>query len=303
MTTLTESYQAFILNQAASDLCALGRLREAVSPMRAAMERYVRKEAWADAVRVTCNLSQLHLVRGDITEAVAISGASVDYADRSGDVGRGVASRTFLATALHQSGESARAQASFEEAEVLQAGRQPHFPRLYSLAGAFYVDLLLAKRRPEEVRERAMQMSEWARPLKYLLDIGLNHLSLGRAALALGEHGEARTQLDEAVDGLRQAGDISYLPRGLLARAALFRETKRPDLAKRDLHEAMRIAKRSEMRLFQCDAHIEYARLALVKGEKEKAHEHVAEARRLVDETGYGRRRPEVEGLEQAVRS
>jgi hypothetical protein len=34
-------------------------------------------------------------------------------------------------------------------------------------------------------------------------------------------------------------------------------------LARCDLGEAMRIAKRSEMRLFQCDAHLEYARLAL----------------------------------------
>ena len=64
----------------------------------------------------------------------------------------------------------------------------------------------------------------------------------------------------------------------------------------------MRIAKRSEMRLFQCDAHLEYARLALVEGDEEKAREHVAEARRLVEETGYGRRRPDVEELEAQIR-
>ena len=63
----------------------------------------------------------------------------------------------------------------------------------------------------------------------------------------------------------------------------------------------MRIAKRSEMRLFQCDAHLEYARLALAEGDKE-ARGHVTEARRLVDETGYGRRRPEVEELEAQLR-
>ena len=65
----------------------------------------------------------------------------------------------------------------------------------------------------------------------------------------------------------------------------------------------MRIARRSEMRLFQCDAHLEYARLALAEGDREKAREHVAEARRLVEETGYGRRRPEVEALEAEVGS
>ncbi len=134
------------------------------------------------------------------------------------------------------------------------------------------------------------------------LSIALGHLSLGRAALALGEHGEARAQLDQAVDGLRQAGTSIIFP------AACWRARRcsgRPAIstsARRDLDEAMRIAKRSEMRLFQCDAHLEYARLALAEGDKDQAREHVAEARRLVDETGYGRRRPEVEALEAEVR-
>ncbi len=86
------------------------------------------------------------------------------------------------------------------------------------------------------------------------------------------------------------------MPRGLLARAALFREIDDFPVARRDLDEAMRIAKRSEMRLFQCDAHLEYARLALAEGDREKAREHVAEARRLVEETDHGRRKPKSRG-------
>ena len=135
-----------------------------------------------------------------------------------------------------------------------------------------------------------------------LLDVALVHLSLGRAELLLDEHSEARAQLDYAVEHLRRAGDIRYLPRGLLARAAFFRVIEHLGLAHRDLNEAMRIAKRSEMRLFQCDAHLECAQLALAKDDEEKAREHVAEARRLVDETGYGRRRPNVEELEAQIR-
>ena len=60
----------------------------------------------------------------------------------------------------------------------------------------------------------------------------------------------------------------------------------------------MRIATRSEMRLHQGDAQLEYARLALAEGAREKARGHVGKARRLVDETGYGPRRPAVEALE-----
>ena len=53
----------------------------------------------------------------------------------------------------------------------------------------------------------------------------------------------------------------------------------------------------------KCDAHLKHARLGLAEGDKDEARRHVAEARRLVDETGYGRRRPEVEALEAEVRS
>jgi hypothetical protein len=68
-----------------------------------------------------------------------------------------------------------------------------------------------------------------------------------------------------------------------------------------DLDKAMRTARRSEMRLLQCDAHFKSARLALAEGDKDQAREHVGEARRLLDETGYGRRRPEVKALEAEI--
>jgi hypothetical protein len=55
------------------------------------------------------------------------------------------------------------------------------------------------------------------------------------------------------------------------------------------------------MRLYQCDAHLEYARVALAEGDEGPARKHVAAARRLVEDTGYGRRRPEVEELEQML--
>jgi tetratricopeptide (TPR) repeat protein len=300
---LTEVHQAFILNGAAFDLRALGRLREAVAPMRASLNACVWMQDWKGAAIRANNISELHLALGDVAEAVAMGEANVEYADRSEDVPRRIGSRTTWADALHQAGKAARAQALFDKAEALQAGHQPPYPpRLYSLGGYHYCDLLLAEGRAAEVRERAAYaLSIVLRGSRILLDIALNHLSLGRAALALGEHGEAGVLLDQAVDGLRQAGTMDHLPRGLLARAAFFRETGEFKRASGDLDEAMQIAGRSEMWLFQCDAHLEYARLALAESAPEKAREHVVEARRLVEETGYGRRRPEVEELEAEV--
>jgi hypothetical protein len=142
---------------------------------------------------------------------------------------------------------------------------------------------------------------EIARRDNWLLKLALNRLSIARAALALGDQAEARGHFEQSVGGLRRAGDVTCPPAGLLARAALFRETADFSAARRDLEEAMRIARRSEMRLFQCDAHLEYARLALAEGDREQARGHVVEARRLVNETGYGRR-PEVAALEAQLR-
>ena len=92
-----------------------------------------------------------------------------------------------LADALHQAGEHARAEALFREAERLQAERQSQFPRLYSLSGYRYCDLLLDLGRHAEVRERAAYAIEIARQNNWLLDIALDHLSLGRAEVLAHE--------------------------------------------------------------------------------------------------------------------
>jgi tetratricopeptide (TPR) repeat protein len=301
--SLWPSVRTTNMNNAAARLGMLGRLREAVSPMEAALRAWVEREDWNHAATPAGNLSWLHLALGDVAAALALGKASVIYADRSESGFARMSTRCYLAHALHQVGERARAKALFEEAEAGERARSAPLeragPLLISLYGYCYCDLLLALDRPGPVCTRAKQTLQLQASL---LGIALDHLSLGRAAQALEEKDEAMAQLDQAVDGLREAGQIQELPRGLLARAALFREIGEPDLARGDLDEARRIAKHSEMRLFQCDAHLEYARLALAKGEKEKARGHVGEARRLVEETGYGRRRPEVEALEAELR-
>jgi hypothetical protein len=65
-----------------------------------------------------------------------------------------------------------------------------------------------------------------------------------------------------------------------------------------DLSEALEIAERGSMRLHECDAHLEWARLYRGRGDRDGLERHVARARILVEETGYGRRGRAVEWLE-----
>ncbi|MEM7045327.1 MAG: TIR domain-containing protein [Pseudomonadota bacterium] len=301
-TDLREDARAWLLNQAAFRLRALGRLGEAVAPMRAGLKMRVEQENWRSAARIASNLSELQLTLGKVAAAVNLSEASVEHADKSGDGFSRETGRTNLAEAMHQAGKTAAAKWLLEEAEALQAEGQPFYPILYSLKGYRYCDLLLTLGRPEAVRERARETLEWAKAHEFLLDIALDHLSLGRAAMALGDRDEARRRLDQAVDGLREAGQVQELPHGLLARAAFFREAEEFTMSRRDLDEVMRIATRSGMRLFECDAHLEHARLILAEGGSQAdARASFDKAEVLVRETGYHRRDGDVAELKEKL--
>ena len=164
---------------------------------------------------------------------------------------------------------------AFREAEAMQQERQPQYPLLYSLPGYRYCDLLLdefsvfgfqfsvrepADESPEqaiarirEVRNRAETTLKIAQTaLIGILNLALDHLTLGRTyvaeaelqteptALAAGVDGEtaqptipeasafgslaqAEQHLNQSVSLLRQAGTQEFLSRGLLHRAALWR--------------------------------------------------------------------------------
>jgi tetratricopeptide (TPR) repeat protein len=223
---LTADAQAFVLNAAGFCLRALGRMQEAVEPMQAGLQAYISLEEWECAARVAGNLSELYLTLGDLPQALEFGRQSVELADRSGDEFMRMASRAnHVADVLHQEGQAEEAAAAFREAEALHK-EQFDCPFLNSVQGFRYCDLLLELGEVQEVRTRAAEVIKWEGGV--LLSIALDNLSLGRAWLlqaGAGDDGRAADFLQRAVDGLRQAGDISQLPRGLLARAELLRVT------------------------------------------------------------------------------
>ncbi|MCP4663132.1 MAG: hypothetical protein GY856_47685 [bacterium] len=322
---LTAAAQARILNATGFVLRALGRLPEAVQPMRAALEAGIAQEKWKDAAIRAGDLSELTLTLGEVAPAVAAGEQSVELADRSKDAFERMVNRTTLADALHQASRWEESTAAFGEAEAMQAAMEPQYPRLCSIRGYWYCDLLLGRTEPEdgsgldgvavgtryreaceEVSDRANYDIEIARSNNWLLDIALDHLSLGCAHLGLAltsptaDFTVATKHLDRAVDGLRQSGSEHHIPRGLLARAALHRLCGDAPAAAADLAEAEEIAERGHMRLYEADAHLGWTRLHLRTGDGDAAR-HLGRARELVTSTGYGRREREVRWLEGRV--
>jgi tetratricopeptide (TPR) repeat protein len=301
---LNEGAKAAILSWAGFRLRAVGRLREAAEPMEAGLKQIYGQKNWKNAAIGASNLSELYLSLGGVKKAVEYGRRSVEYADKSGDEFQRSSKRTTLADALHQAGDFEQARRLLEEAEGMQRKWQPEYQYLYSLRGYQYCDLLLTKGKAEEVKERARQTLEWSTEEGVLLDIALDKLSLGRAGLEElrikkleGRNkekclSEAKCWLDEAVDGLRKAGQQQELPRGLIARAGLleFRiknsegRERKECLAEawRDLEEAKEIAERGEMKLWLADYHLEGSRVCLDEGRKDDAKGHYEEAKQLI---------------------
>ena len=141
---LSEADQAWLLNEAAFSLRALGRLTEALQPMRAGLEMAVQQKTGRTRRSCASNLSELEVTLGRLTDAVADARQSITHADQSGDAFLRMVNRTTAADALHQSGRRAEAGTLFAEAERMQKERQPEFDLLYSLRGFRYCDWLLA---------------------------------------------------------------------------------------------------------------------------------------------------------------
>lgn len=317
--SLALSARGSILSLAATCLRALGRLTESLEPMRGSVKHSVSQTDWPNAAARAGNLSELELTLGDVSAAVADAEQSVTYADRSNDATERLRRRCILGDALFQAGRRDEALPLWKQGEKRHAELSPQYPLFYSTGGFRYCDLLLAEvertawqilcsggpRRIEEViahratlqavSQRAAQTLKWVLTQNWLLDIALDHLTLGRAALysAILEGSvaftplkrpnesaapndderpsdlklalqSARRKLDAAVDGLRRAGTTHHLPRGLLTRAWLRAsegEHTGPESAHGDLDEAWEIAERGPMRLFMADIHLYRARL------------------------------------------
>ena len=327
----SKAHQGWLLNEAALRLRAMGRLTDSLEPMRAGMAMAVKQENWEYAAISASNLSEVELTLGQVARAESDADQSVCYADHGSDTWLRITKRTTHADTLHQTGRRAEAFTRYREAEQIQAAIHT-YPRLYSLWGFRYCDLLLAqaeraagKRNVELgrindeliadcriVTERATQaLNIVLSGSLNLLDIALNHLTLGRAALyeailTNSAFHSSHSAIEQAVSGLRRAGEQIWLTAGLLTRAWLGVLTGArigPDSAQADLDEAWEIAVRGPMRLHMADIHLYRARLFFREPSYPwQSPEHdLAEAERLINECGYHRRDEELADAKRAI--
>lgn len=331
---IVKKYHTKLLNDAGACLRASGRFGESEVPLRTGLENSRLLAMTDDKNRnyhlhevSTCasNLGQLLLELGRFTEAIDFALESVKFADQSDNVFGPIIARSALAIMFHQAGQVDAARRLFEQTEELLKKIQGVSPLLGGIGGYGYCDLLLDEAKfttdSGEIRRciakvlwRVSIMLDASNQHGFLVSPSFCHLALGRAMLLELQYGgegsfaKSAAQTETAVDKLRGAGQINFLPHGLLFRAALFRiavehsDTSSIPDAERDLDEVIDISTRDEanggtLKLFLCDAHLEYARLRLAQNQTGEARKHFDVASALVDECGYHRRDDEVAEL------
>jgi len=327
---LSENARANVLSQTGYALKALGRLEEATQPMQASLNFFVEKQFWKEAAREASNISELMLSLGEISYSLDYGQQGLEYAHQSKDVFQKEARLCRLANNNLQFGNFNQAEILFQKAEKLQRERQSKYKYLYSLKGYWFCDLLLFQNQNAEVFQRAKTTLTWAKENNFSIsNQSFDLLSIGKALFqqaqqaAPPDFSEAADYLHQAIVGLRKAGQQDDLPLGLLARTALYRAQAQYALAWEDLDEVLDIATYGSMQLFLTDYYLEGARLlraqlqegqatihiqeqgeqvSLTRAEaEEKYRAFVAEAERLIQETGYHRRDGELVALQEGL--
>ncbi len=257
--------------------------------------------------------------------------------------------RAFHAHALHQASRKGAASARFREAEGILRAHRPQYPLLISIGGSCYCDLLLAeaettvwlrildgsgsnpsglfgpsvrvidKRSPQpmavqgcdDVERRAGQTLSWGEQKGLApLDIGLDHLSIGRSILYRGilersrsQFGSVRSHFQASAEGFRKSGDLNHLPQVFLSLSLLRFLEGDTRGGRADLDEAFDIAERGPMRLHMADIHLHRARLFF----REKPYpwkspqDDLAAAEKLINDCGYHRRDEELADAKRSI--
>jgi tetratricopeptide (TPR) repeat protein len=335
-TSLSARAQAWVLNEAAFSLRALGRLRESLEPLSTSLTMAEQNEAWGGASAVAINMSDVQLALGDISAAIATSDRAVAHAAREGEPKRALIASAVQARALDQAGDRPNALRIFREAETIAYNSDPEHGRLYSVQGFFYCELILAgvERQTwrtvlgadahrlddyppgaisEFIREVEVRAGKSLQAVESPNSEALDYLSLGRSALyrwTLDNDPVAKDRRPGVTDLLASEATAQVERAvGTMRRAALTEHVPRGLLTRALLRFLLGDAAAS---LADLDEAWEIAGRGPMPLHQADVHLHRArlfrdrgalrEARRLIERHGYWRRRGELEDAEEAAK-
>jgi tetratricopeptide (TPR) repeat protein len=291
-----------IFDNAAENLHSLTRITEAQQAMNAFREFATRINRPGTVPATLILLSELSISKGDLSDAKSYALNALAHSTKHEDLFNKQMSCVAVGIAARECGEFVAARKFFEQAEQIQSERNHSKDTLVSVQGYEYCELIynLARlcntpdgkqRLFEDLELRARHCLEYGEKYNNRLAIGLANLA---ASLASTQQDRLKL-LNDAVEILRGASDLRFLPRALVLRSLALLDMNNVEEATSDLEAAQSLAERGPMPMLQVDILLAHARLF-----RDRAA--LAEARRLIEKHGYHRRDEELADAEAAAK-
>lgn len=304
--------ETFIFHQVGWCLRSLGRLSEASQCLRTSLAMIELSQNWRQGAITAGLVSHIGMTTGKFHTALEFGQKAIKFADLSSDLAQQIFRRTLLAYVCNMTGKWDWSSELIAEAYSFPLPNMiGDFPTMYTYSLFHNCDL------HEVLGQYELLYASATKCLKFVethyeqvgsLARGLPHLALGRWAL-LSAHPhdsklllQAEQNLEIALEHIRLSDRQDCFALGLLARADLFLHLGRFELAQRDLDDTMHLTTTTGMTLFMADAYLGYAKLAINQNKWTSAKEALAQAKSIVQRTGYRRREREIARIEDLIR-
>ncbi len=299
-----KAIQGAIFREVGLDLRLIGRLNESEQFFISALDTFVEIEDDHSAANSLRHLIQLYLTMGNIRAARKRFKMADEITSKLKTCFDKIATLSTMADLLHHTGDLEGAEKTFKRASLIQAEYEPEHPHLYKLSGYRYWNLLLKRGKYDKVIDLSSRTLAWTPQKKYRHGLALANLALGRAHLLQGleeNRNQAEMFLNQAMEGLLNAGQQEFIAHGLLNRAILHQVKKEFAMAWADLEEVREIAERGGMKIHLANCRLEAARLHLAREQYRDARENLRKVETMVEEMGYHRRDGEIKELKEKL--
>ena len=296
--------QYHLISSAAANLMSLGMINEAIDPSLKCIRFFKDNGLWQEATDLAGPLLSMLIEAGDLNRANELIDELQGCVKQANNPVLTAMGRNFQAYIAFLCGQDQIAEKLFDQVEEVLNLSDPGIPVSFPTISFYYCRFLLATGKEHEALERSLRTFAWRKQKTWQVAIdtksllALDLLVLGLIFLELGDHINARVQLDHQVELFRGADEWLYLPSGLNSRARLHIVSKDFTAALSDLEESLKISRQTGARFREWEAYLDMAQLHFSMRDYKNSEKFLSKAKGLPKMEMYRFRNAEILELE-----
>ncbi|MEX2130381.1 MAG: hypothetical protein WD772_02760 [Pseudohongiellaceae bacterium] len=283
----------YLLSCVAANLVTLGRIDEAISPLRKSVNGLIAQGETMTAIVASGPLLSMLLYVGNLTEAFVLTRLIRKLAKPLGNRTLLAVVDNYVGHACFIAGKYQQAQKLFASAAQYYVADSPSDDVYFPMVSCFHALFLIESGDAQAGLERAQlslrwrQQNAWQTRFDTTTLNAMDHLAVGLAYLRLGDLKNAEVFMETQIELLRAVDDWLFLPFGLTHRSELHLARGNITEARADIEESIRIAERTGAKLLLRDAYLAMCQVNLIEQRQSDVKEYLQLASDLQLESGY----------------